>query len=111
MDDVIAGTRPEHDGIAGNVGPELLHRHNRAERDIADGILIVADEFLPEQRAKAVGGDERWGSQATAICGCHADRLAMVHKAGHHRIRDKLDRSVLPASIEQYVMQVDAMND
>src|SRR5215472_18070767 len=59
MDNVIAGSSPQHDAVTRDVNFKLLHWHYGSQRGIAAGArFTVTDEFLSEKRANTVRGDE-----------------------------------------------------
>ena len=109
---MAAGTAPQHDPVARHVGSQLRHRHDGAKRHIAGQTRIaVADQAFAEQRAKSIGSDQRCAGKRAAIGRCDRDAFAAILVRFHHRIGDELDRAVGPASVQQHVMQIDAVND
>ena len=112
MHDMQARPAPQHHAIARHVGLELWHRHDGAQRHIADRLrLAVADQLGAEQRADTVRGDERGTGEGAAVRRGHRNAFAAILVAAHHRIGDELDGVAAPAGIEQDVMHVDAMDD
>jgi hypothetical protein len=73
--------------------------------------FAVADQLAAKQRADTVRRDHGGAREGPPIRGRHRDPIAAILESGDHRLRHQLDAIVVPAGIEQNVMQIDAVND
>ena len=90
----------------------LRHRHDGAMRDVADRArLAVADQLRADERADAVGADQRRAREAAAIRRRHRDASPRSSKPSTMASGTSSICGMLPAGIEQHVMQVDAVDD
>ena len=67
--------------------------------------------FCRNSERNTVRGNNSGTGERSAICRRHADTVAAIFEAGHHGVGQQFYFVVVPACIEQDVMQIDAMND
>ena len=71
--------------------------------------VTIADQFGAEQRTKSVGCNQTLARKRAAIRGSHRDAVATIFEAVHHGVGHKFNRISIPASIEQHIVQIDAV--
>src|SRR5262249_15639991 len=84
MDEVIAGSAPQHDAVAWDINLDLSHRHNGAKRRITRRArLTVTDKFGTDERPDTICPDQSCTGKGAAIYRLNDNIITTILEIGH----------------------------